>query len=136
MSTLGVNEQTYPHIKWPDDNVVFPFYLQLNTRKDACEGKSTVSRNEYLLSMAACNAHLVRFYQTDMPELMQVMYLTLPDSFMSILSESNTVQQKWPILNFLTSSSNTFYNQKHCLVPLVCQGGRMSLKKYRWNRMV
>ncbi|XP_064636738.1 protein nervous wreck-like isoform X2 [Lineus longissimus] len=46
---------------------------KLNTRKDTCEGKSSISRNEYLLSLAACNAHLVRFYQTDMPELMQAL---------------------------------------------------------------
>jgi F-BAR and double SH3 domains protein len=46
--------------------------FQLNTRREACEVKSTAARNDYLLSLAAANAHVQRYYVSDTPELMKV----------------------------------------------------------------
>jgi len=46
----------------------------LNQRREACEVKSTSARNDYLLSLAATNAHLQRYYHSDTPELMKVGY--------------------------------------------------------------
>lgn len=46
--------------------------FQLNTRREACEMKSTAARNEYLLSLAAANAHVQQYYVNDTPELMKV----------------------------------------------------------------
>lgn len=39
---------------------------------EACEAKSTESRNEYLLCMSAANAHQARYFTTDLPHLMEV----------------------------------------------------------------
>jgi len=46
--------------------------MQLNQRREACEVKSTAARNDYLLSLAATNAHLQRYYNNDTPDLMKV----------------------------------------------------------------
>ena len=48
--------------------------FQLRSRKDTCEARAAKARNEYLLAMAAANAHHIRFYSTDLPELMKVWY--------------------------------------------------------------
>ncbi|KAJ8297403.1 hypothetical protein KUTeg_023934 [Tegillarca granosa] len=45
---------------------------KLNSRKDTCEAKSTLSRNEYLLNMTAANAHQIRYYSTDLSDLMMM----------------------------------------------------------------
>ena len=37
-----------------------------------CDAKATAARNEYLLAMAGANAHQIRFYSTDLPDLMKV----------------------------------------------------------------
>ncbi|XP_048237031.1 F-BAR and double SH3 domains protein 2-like isoform X4 [Haliotis rufescens] len=42
---------------------------KLKSRYDACEVKSTASRNDYILALSAANAHQIRYYSTDMPDL-------------------------------------------------------------------
>ncbi|XP_069131406.1 F-BAR and double SH3 domains protein 2-like isoform X3 [Argopecten irradians] len=46
---------------------------KLNSRKDMCEAKSCQSRNEYVLNMSAANAHQIRYYSIDLPELMRTL---------------------------------------------------------------
>ena len=48
-------------------------FFQLSSKREECEIKSTQSRNEYLLNMAAANAHQIRYFNIDLPELLQVM---------------------------------------------------------------
>ena len=40
-----------------------------NERKDASEKRSTTARNEYLLTLAAINAHQRKYYSQDLPDL-------------------------------------------------------------------
>ena len=47
-------------------------HSQLNTRRDACEVKSTACRNDYLIQLATVNAHQNRYYDTDLPLLIKV----------------------------------------------------------------
>lgn len=60
---------------------------KLNTRRDACEVKSTNARNEYLLCLAASNAHQHRYYTTDLPDLIDTldgeMYDKIRDYFVT-----------------------------------------------------
>ena len=44
---------------------------------ESCDAKSTESRNEYLMALAAANAHQVRYFSTDLPGLMEVTLLCL-----------------------------------------------------------
>ena len=46
--------------------------FQLKSRRESCETKATASRNEFLLCMAAANAHHVRYFNKDLPSLMEV----------------------------------------------------------------
>ncbi|XP_076071244.1 F-BAR and double SH3 domains protein 2-like isoform X2 [Mytilus galloprovincialis] len=60
---------------------------KLNTRRDGCEVKSTNSRNEYLLCLAASSAHQHRYYSTDLPDLIDTldgdMYDHIRDYFLT-----------------------------------------------------
>ncbi|CAH1267586.1 FCHSD2 [Branchiostoma lanceolatum] len=44
---------------------------KLSARKESCDSKSAVSRNDYLMSLAAANAHQKRYFQTDLPEIIE-----------------------------------------------------------------
>ncbi|CAI9734471.1 F-BAR and double SH3 domains protein 2-like isoform X5 [Octopus vulgaris] len=46
---------------------------KLTTRYEQCATKSTASRNEYLLCQSAANAHQIRYYSVDLPELMKAL---------------------------------------------------------------
>ena len=59
---------TRVHACWSHD--VFP--AQLSTRKELSEARATAARNEYLLNLAASNAHQRRYYSTDLPKLIEV----------------------------------------------------------------
>jgi len=54
------------------DICILCFFSQLKTRMDGCESKATESRNEYILCMSAANAHQVRYFTTDLPNLIEV----------------------------------------------------------------
>ena len=45
---------------------------QSSDRLKECQKRSTVARNEYLLSLSGTNAHLNKFYSEDLMELMKV----------------------------------------------------------------
>lgn len=46
---------------------------KLSTRYEQCAIKSTSSRNDYLLAQSAANAHQIRYYSVDLPELMKAL---------------------------------------------------------------
>ena len=45
---------------------------QLTQRKEVCEHRATVARNDYVLNLGATNAHQQRFYGVDLPQLIKV----------------------------------------------------------------
>lgn len=46
---------------------------KLSSRYEQCAIKSTSSRNDYLLAQSAANAHQIRYYSVDLPELMKAL---------------------------------------------------------------
>lgn len=44
----------------------------MSSKRDALEEKSTGARNDYLLSLAAANAHQNRYFVVDLQSTMQV----------------------------------------------------------------
>lgn len=52
--------------------------FQFTSRRDIYNVKSVAARNEYLLHIAAANAHQSRYYKTDLTQLMKV-YSILQD---------------------------------------------------------
>jgi len=67
--------------------------VQCKSRWETCELHSTEARNEYLLNLAATNGHLLRYYNTNLPELLAVRLLLhrpvsrLADNFTAGLSQ-------------------------------------------------
>lgn len=47
---------------------------QVSSKRDALEEKSTGARNDYLLSLAAANAHQNRYFVVDLQSTMQVSF--------------------------------------------------------------
>ncbi|CAL1531399.1 unnamed protein product [Lymnaea stagnalis] len=60
---------------------------KLRSRTETSEVKETSARNEYLLALAAANAHQIRYYSTDVPEIMK----TLDCDIYEKIQESLTV---------------------------------------------
>ncbi|XP_025721298.1 F-BAR and double SH3 domains protein 2-like, partial [Callorhinus ursinus] len=46
--------------------------VKLKARRSECNSKATHARNDYLLTLAAANAHQDRYYQTDLVNIMKV----------------------------------------------------------------
>ncbi|KAK3577241.1 hypothetical protein CHS0354_030521 [Potamilus streckersoni] len=65
-------------------------FAKINNRKESCEAKSTASRNEYLLSLAAANAHQGRYYTTDIMDLIEVLDGEIFDRMREYLSTYST----------------------------------------------
>ncbi|XP_044306124.1 F-BAR and double SH3 domains protein 2 isoform X2 [Varanus komodoensis] len=47
--------------------------VKLKARRSECNSKATHARNDYLLTLAAANAHQERYYQTDLVNIMKVL---------------------------------------------------------------
>lgn len=45
---------------------------QLKAKRNECNSKSTHARNDYLLTLAAANAHQLRYYNTDIMDCIKV----------------------------------------------------------------
>ncbi|KAL3880913.1 hypothetical protein ACJMK2_033116 [Sinanodonta woodiana] len=65
-------------------------FAKINIRKESCEAKSTSSRNEYLLSLAAANAHHNRYYTRDVMDLIEVLDGEIFDRIREYLSTYST----------------------------------------------
>lgn len=44
---------------------------KFSSRREACDIQSTKARNDYILALVAANAHQSRFYETDLPDILQ-----------------------------------------------------------------
>lgn len=50
----------------------FVFHFQLKAKRNECNSKATHARNDYLLTLAAANAHQGRYYETDLISCIKV----------------------------------------------------------------
>jgi hypothetical protein len=56
--------------------------VQVTSKREALEEKSTGARNDYLLSLAAANAHQTRYFVVDLQSTMQVgWHLACPECY-------------------------------------------------------
>ena len=47
---------------------------QSSSRRDVCERRTAMARNEYILSLAATNAHMTRYFCKELEDIMSVSY--------------------------------------------------------------
>ncbi|RUS81489.1 hypothetical protein EGW08_010745, partial [Elysia chlorotica] len=59
---------------------------KLRSRTEASEVKETAMRNEYVLSLAAANAHHIRYYSTDLPDLMRTLDCDVYEKIQEVLT--------------------------------------------------
>lgn len=53
-------------------SAVWTFTFQLKAKRSECNSKATHARNDYLLTLAAANAHQQRYYDTDLTDCIKV----------------------------------------------------------------
>uniref|UniRef100_A0AAQ5X8T7 FCH and double SH3 domains 2 n=1 Tax=Amphiprion ocellaris TaxID=80972 RepID=A0AAQ5X8T7_AMPOC len=56
--------------------------VKLKAKRSECNSKATHSRNDYLLTLAAANAHQQRYYNTDLMDCIKTFTLTLKSTFL------------------------------------------------------
>ncbi|XP_014395932.1 PREDICTED: F-BAR and double SH3 domains protein 2 isoform X1 [Myotis brandtii] len=63
--------------------------VKLKARRSECNSKATHARNDYLLTLAAANAHQDRYYQTDLVNIMKRGYRTVTQNTRGSCQELN-----------------------------------------------
>ncbi|XP_030055892.1 F-BAR and double SH3 domains protein 2 isoform X2 [Microcaecilia unicolor] len=85
--------------------------VKLKARRSECNTKATHARNDYLLTLAAANAHQDRYYQTDLINIIKALdgnvYDHLKDYLMAFCrTELETCQNIQNTFQFLLETSN------------------------------
>ncbi|XP_055971983.1 F-BAR and double SH3 domains protein 2 isoform X1 [Sorex fumeus] len=85
--------------------------VKLKARRSECNSKATHARNDYLLTLAAANAHQDRYYQTDLVNIMKVLdgnvYDHLKDYLIAFTrTELETCQAVQNTFQFLLETSS------------------------------
>ncbi|XP_065800871.1 F-BAR and double SH3 domains protein 2 isoform X2 [Muntiacus reevesi] len=77
--------------------------VKLKARRSECNSKATHARNDYLLTLAAANAHQDRYYQTDLVNIMKV----VRDYNLQLFLQENAVFHKPQPFQFQPCDSDT-----------------------------
>ncbi|KAJ3587291.1 hypothetical protein NHX12_010889, partial [Muraenolepis orangiensis] len=118
---------------------------KLSSRLKDCDDRLHEVRNEYLLSLAAVNAHLHHYYTAQLPHIMERMdgdvydqlrghFTLLCDTEMSVTRERNVQHFLQEALSFSTTPPRLAFQPNVCDVVNVLQevcdaGGESALKK-------
>ncbi|KAG7217155.1 hypothetical protein INR49_027696 [Caranx melampygus] len=92
--------------------------VKLKAKRSECNSKATHARNDYLLTLAAANAHQQRYYNTDLMDCIKVLdgriYEQVKDYLVSLCqTELETYQTVHNTFNQLLASSNGVLQEFH-----------------------
>ncbi|XP_040007310.1 F-BAR and double SH3 domains protein 2-like isoform X2 [Xiphias gladius] len=92
--------------------------VKLKAKRSECNSKATHARNDYLLTLAAANAHQQRYYDTDLMDCIKVLdgriYEQVKDYLVSLCqTELETYQAVHNTFNQLLISSNGVLQEFH-----------------------
>ncbi|XP_015243364.1 PREDICTED: F-BAR and double SH3 domains protein 2-like [Cyprinodon variegatus] len=92
--------------------------VKLKAKRSECNSKATHARNDYLLTLAASNAHLQRYYSTDLMNCIKVLdgriYEQVKDYLVSLCqTELETYQAVHSSFSQLLNSSNGILQDFH-----------------------
>ncbi|CAJ1063389.1 F-BAR and double SH3 domains protein 2-like [Xyrichtys novacula] len=92
--------------------------VKLKAKRSECNSKATHTRNDYLLMLAAANAHQQRYYDTDLMDCIKVLdgriYEQVKDYLVSLCqTELETYQAVHNTFNQLLNSSNGVAQEFH-----------------------
>lgn len=79
------------------------FVPQFSAKRDACDEKSAGARNDYLLTLAASNAHQRRYYEVDFERFLRVSAMN--DSGKTVELRSFTREIFWELFQHILLSS-------------------------------
>ncbi|KAF3840618.1 hypothetical protein F7725_006480, partial [Dissostichus mawsoni] len=91
--------------------------VKLKAKRSECNSKATHSRNDYILMLAAANAHQQRYYNTDLMDCIKVLdgriYEQVKDYLVSLCqTELESYQAVHNTFNQLLNSSNGEFHQQ------------------------
>uniref|UniRef100_A0A183SPF9 SH3 domain-containing protein n=1 Tax=Schistocephalus solidus TaxID=70667 RepID=A0A183SPF9_SCHSO len=66
--------------------------LQLSSRRQECENRSTSARNEYIFQLTALNAHLNHYLKKDIPDMAKTLDGDVYEKFREVLVTSNQTE--------------------------------------------
>ncbi|GLD46391.1 F-BAR and double SH3 domains protein 2-like isoform X1 [Lates japonicus] len=92
--------------------------VKLKAKRSECNSKATHARNDYLLTLAAANAHQQRYYDTDLMDCIKVLdgkiYEQVKDYLVSLCqTELETYETVHNTFNQLLNSSNGILQEFH-----------------------
>ncbi|XP_054612002.1 F-BAR and double SH3 domains protein 2-like isoform X1 [Dunckerocampus dactyliophorus] len=92
--------------------------VKLKAKRSECNSKATHARNDYLLTLAAANAHQQRYYDTDLSDCLKVLdgriYEQVKDYLVSLCqTELETYQAAHNVFSRLSNSSNGVLQEFH-----------------------
>ncbi|XP_010788549.1 FCH and double SH3 domains protein 2-like [Notothenia coriiceps] len=92
--------------------------VKLKAKRSECNSKATHARNDYILMLAAANAHQQRYYNTDLMDCIKVLdgriYEQVKDYLVSLCqTELESYQAVHNTFNQLLNSSNGVSLQTH-----------------------
>ncbi|XP_038564174.1 F-BAR and double SH3 domains protein 2-like [Micropterus salmoides] len=92
--------------------------VKLKAKRSECNSKATHARNDYLLTLAAANAHQHRYYDTDLMDCIKVLdgkiYEQVKDYLVSLCqTELESYQAVHNTFNHLLNSSNGILQEFH-----------------------
>nr|XP_020502774.1 F-BAR and double SH3 domains protein 2-like [Labrus bergylta] len=92
--------------------------VKLKAKRSECNSKATHARNDYLLTLAAANAHQQRYYNTDLMDCIKVLdgriYEQVKDYLVSLCqTELETYQAVHNTFNQILNSSNGVAEEFH-----------------------
>ncbi|XP_072230622.1 F-BAR and double SH3 domains protein 2-like [Leuresthes tenuis] len=92
--------------------------VKLKAKRSECNSKATHARNDYLLTLAAANAHQQRYYNTDLMDCIKILdgriYEQVKDYLVSLCqTELETYQAVHNTFNQLLNSSNGVVQEFH-----------------------
>ncbi|XP_020502774.2 F-BAR and double SH3 domains protein 2 [Labrus bergylta] len=92
--------------------------VKLKAKRSECNSKATHARNDYLLTLAAANAHQQRYYSTDLMDCIKVLdgriYEQVKDYLVSLCqTELETYQAVHNTFNQILNSSNGVAEEFH-----------------------
>ncbi|XP_041808090.1 F-BAR and double SH3 domains protein 2-like [Chelmon rostratus] len=92
--------------------------VKLKAKRSECNSKATHARNDYLLTLAAANAHQQRYYDTDLVDCIKVLdgriYEQVKDYLVSLCqTELESYQAVHNTFNHLLNSSNGVLQEFH-----------------------
>ncbi|MPC45528.1 F-BAR and double SH3 domains protein 2 [Portunus trituberculatus] len=119
---------------------------KFSAKRDACDEKSTGARNDYLLTLAASNAHQRRYYEVDFERFLRTMECDMYDKvaeYLTLMSRTEllTCSATQSSFNKIKEQATTVRKQDYLLslyypkprhFPFSIWLGKMELTPSRW----